>query len=314
MTDESIYFMESEKRIADLKNTPAYLAEINATPACLDLFTRLGQFLTTALEYQLKLNKSPKAFTVAGAEVKEVAATDFSITASVMSAYGEKIDNSDLKGLTAYTYTRLYRGKVLDQLNDCKYILGLIATHAAGLADYKIDAKYITGLQGLVAQLEQISKLPQDIIKQHAIDHTMYEDHEKLTKKFFDKEMDPFMEIYRKAYMEFYLAYVAARKVRHHHMKRKAILPDVETTTGILELLVLDKVSMEPLAGVNFMVMALNLSESTDGDGETYNDNIAPGSYTGILHNDGYKSISFDFVIKAGETSSLQFLMEGESN
>ena len=313
MTDESIYFMESQKRIADLKNTTAYLAEINATAACLDLFTREGQFLATALEYQLKLNKSSKAFTIAGVEVKEVVATDFSITTSVMSAYGEKINNADLKGLTAYTYTRLYRGKVLDQLNDCKYILGLIATHAVGLADYRINAKYITGLQGLVAQLEQISKLPQDIIKQRANDNTMYEDHEKLTKKFFDKEMDPFMEIYRKEFVEFYLAYLAARKVRHHHMKRKAKLPDLETTTGTVELLVLDKVGMEPLAGVNFMVMALNLSESTDVDGETYNDEIAPGSYAGVLSCDGYKSMSFDFVIKAGETSTLQFLMESNN-
>jgi len=313
MTDESIYFMESQKRIADLKNTTAYLAEINATAACLDLFTREGQFLATALEYQLKLNISPKAFTVAGAEVKEVAARDFSITASVMSAYGEKINNADLKGLTAYTYTRLYRGKVLDQLNDCKYILELIAVHATGLVDYKINAKYITDLQGLVTQLEQISKLPQDIIKQHAIDNTMYEDHEKLTKKFFDKEMDAFMEIYRKEYVEFYLAYIAARKVRHHHLKRKAKLPDVEKTTGILELLVLDKVKMESLAGVNLVVMALNLSESTDVDGETYNDEIAPGTYAGVLSCDGYKSMSFDFVIKAGETSTLQFLMESNN-
>ena len=96
-------------------------------------------------------------------------------------------------------------------------------------------------------------------------------------------------------------------------MKRKAKLPDVEKTTGTIELLVLDKVRMEPLAGVNFMVMALNLSESTDMDGETYNDEIAPGSYAGVLSCDGYKSMSFDFVIKAGETSTLQFLMESNN-
>ncbi len=310
MTDESIYFMESEKRIADLKNTAVYLTEINGTPACLDLFTRQGQFLDTALEYQLKLNKSSKAFTIAGLEVRAVAATDFSITASVMSSYGEKINNSDMKGLTVYSFSRLNRGKVLDELNDCKYILELIDKHAAGLVDYKIDAKYITGLQGLVTQLEQISKLPLDIIKQHANDNKLYDDHERKTRKFFEKEMDPFMEIYRKVFVEFYLAYIAARKVRHHHLKRKVILPDVETTTGTIELLVLDKASMEPLAGVNLMVMSLNLSESTDGDGETYCDEIAPGSYTGTLSCEGYKSLNFDFVIKAGETSSLQFLME----
>ncbi len=310
MTDESIYFMESEKRIADLKNMPAYLAEINATPACLDLFTREEQFLTTSLEYQLKLNKSSKAFTIAGVEIREVVATDFGITASVMSSYGEKINNADLKGLTAYTYTKLNKEKVLDQLNDCKHILGLITTHAAGLVGYKIDAKYITGLQGLVAQLEQISKLPQDIIKQRAIDNTMYEDHEKLTKKFFEKEMDPFMEIYRKEYVEFYLAYVAARKVRHHHLKRKAILPDVETTTGILELLVLDKVSMEPLPGVQLLIASLNIVETFDEDGETYNDKIAPGSYQAKMFMEGYKDIEFSFVIEAGKYTTLQFVME----
>jgi len=141
----------------------------------------------------------------------------------------------------------------------------------------------------------------------------MYEAPEKLTKKILDKEMEPFMEIYRQEFVEFYLAYLAARKVRHHHMKRKAKLPDLETTTGTVELLVLDKVRMEPLAGVNFMVMALNLSESTDMDGETYNDEIAPGSYAGVLSCDGYKSMSFDFVIKAGETSTLQFLMESNN-
>ena len=93
-------------------------------------------------------------------------------------------------------------------------------------------------------------------------------------------------------------------------MKRKAVVPDPETTTGILELLLLFKDSMEPAAGVSFVVSSLNISEISDAEGETYNDELVPGTYHGKLSLEGYKDIEFDFTIEAGKTCTLQFLME----
>ena len=118
------------------------------------------------------------------------------------------------------------------------------------------------------------------------------------------------MGMYRLTNMTLYLAYLAARRARHHHMKRKSKPVDPETTTGILELLILFKDSMEPAVGTSFVAPTLNISETADAEGETYNDALAPGSYHGKLSLEGYKDIEFDFTIEAGKTCALQFLLE----
>lgn len=310
MEDKNIYTIEMEKRVVDIKNNINYSAEINGTPAALDLFTRAEGFLTESLDWQQKLEKSTKSYTVAGIEIKAAAATEFNITATVMSSYGVKIGNSDLIGLKSYTYSKLNHEGAVAQLADCNYILALIAAHSAGLADYKIDAAYTLRLVELVKKLDELTKLPQDVLKQHANDKKQYDDLERKIKKFYDTEMDPFMKVYRIANINLFLAYTAARKVRHHNMKRKPIVVDPEITTGILELLVLNKESMEAAAGVGFVVTALNVSGSTDGDGEIYTDGIVPGVYHGKLFFDGYKDVEFDFTIVAGKTCGMQFLME----
>ena len=311
MKDESIYSIEMEKRIVDIKNNAAFQAEINGTPATLDLFTRAEANCTISLDWQQKLKKSSKAYTVAGLEGKGTIATVFSTTASTMSSYGEKNSIADLINLKAkYTYSYLLRRIPEDLLADCNYILGLISAHAAGLDDYKITAAYTANLVDLKDKLEEVSKLPKEVIMQHANDLKQYEVHEKAVKKLYDKEMDPFMKIYMLENMELFLAYAAARKVRHHHLKHTPAPVDADTTTGILELLILFKDSMEAAAGVGLVIAALSISETSDVDGEIYIDALAPGTYQGHLSMEGYKDIDFEFIIEAGKTCALQFLME----
>ncbi len=310
MEDQNIYWSEMEKRIVGLKSNPLYSAEITGTVATLDFFTRAEGYFNDKVSWQQKLEKSSKAYTKAGEAKKEEAAQTFSITASVMKSYGEKIGDADLIGLKLLTFSKLHKESVTAQIADNNYILGLIDANKVALADYKIDAAFTAKLVTLNKDLDLQTKLPLDVVKQHANDKVQYEDMENTSKKFYDKEMDPYMKIYKITDMGLFLAYLAARKVRHHHLKRKAVVPDPETITGILELMLLFKASMDPAAGASYVVTALGISDTTDEDGEGYNDELKPGTYHGKISMDGYKDIEFDFTIEAGKTTALQFLLE----
>lgn len=310
MEDKNIYFIEAQKRVGLILTNDAFQAEINGTPASLDLFTRANGFFVTSKNWMLILDTSSKAFTEAGVEVKKAAAIDFSITAATMRSYGEKKGYSDLVGLKEFTYTKLYKEPVLDLLTHCNKILDLISTYSVALADYKIDATYTAKLVDLAKKVDDLTKLPQDILKKHASDKKEYVLHEDVVRKFFDTEMDPFMEIYRKFDMTLYLAYLAARKVRHHHLKRKPKPAEPGSTKGVLELLILFKNNLQPAVGAAFEVTSLNIMEVVDADGETYNNEIVTGTYHGKISKEGYKDIEFDFTIVAGQTCAMQFLME----
>ena len=310
MDDSNIYFMESQQRIADIKLNPVQLAVINASVGVKDLFTRNDDYLTTSHAWQQKLLISSKPYTVAGVDIKSLAAQTFSITAKNMSGYGVKINDTTLIGLKSLSYSKLYKKTPTALHAECENILALISLHSAGLVDYNIDAAFTAMLVTLAKDMKNLTKLPAAVIAQHANDYKEYMLHEDVVRKFYDTEMDPVMGMYKLTNMTLYLAYLAARRVRHHHMKHKPIPVDPETTTGILELLLLFKDSMEPAAGVNLVVSDLNISEISDAEGETYNDLLAPGTYHAKLSMDGYKSIEFDFTIEAGKTCAMQFLME----
>ena len=314
MKDKSIFLGESQNRVDDIAENILFHDEITDTPAAFDAFNRAKALNIITKSYRLKLESSSKPFTVAGVDIKIVASRKFSIVAKTMSSYGVKNSISELKGLkTAYTYSKLFKKPYLALHTSCSSILNLISGNAAGLVGYKIDANLTDELTALVNQLETVTKLPQNVIKQHANDNIEYETHEKKVIKFFDEEFDTFMEIYQLSNMSLFLAYTAARRVRHHHLKRKSKDVDPETITGILELMVLYKSSMEPVFGANFAVVSLSISETTDEDGEIYIDMLAPGTYQGKLMLDDMKTIEFEFVILAGKTTALQFLMEVES-
>ena len=159
-----------------------------------------------------------------------------------------------------------------------------------------------------ITQMEHLTVIPQNIIDDHKNDKIQFVALLDEMRKTL-VQTDKLMQLYRLKNIGFYLAYIAARKVRHHHLKRKLVVVDTETTTGILELLILDKTNVEPLGGVKLMIAALNLVTESDEDGETYTDCIAPATYQGKLMMDGYTTIDFDFVIEAGKTCSKQFLM-----
>ena len=86
--------------------------------------------------------------------------------------------------------------------------------------------------------------------------------------------------------------------------------PDPETTTGILDLFVFDKENSEPLGGVRYVIDDQKRINTTDEDGEGYEDLLLPGNHTGILYMDGYVDQSFTFSILAGETTTINLYMD----
>ncbi len=310
MKDSSLFGIEMQARIKAMIADIRFQAEIHDTPACLDLFTRAGIYYVESLDWQQKLLKSSKQFTVAGVDIRELAATNFSITAMVMSSLGVKINNTDLIGLKEFTFSNLYRKAPVAMLADLRYIFNFIAPNAEALADYRIDEDYTTELGTLADKFEAVTKLPQAVIKQHADDKIQWEAKEKKIFKFYDTEFDTFMQIYRIVDVTFYLAYTSARHVRHHHLKRKAppIVP--VPTTGTLETYVVMKTTLVPLAEVSLLIDDNEVAILTDGNGETYTPGMAPGLHHGKLVKTDLKDVPFDFTIVAGKTCALQFVME----
>lgn len=258
----------------------------------------------------IKLDVSTKEFTKEGLAIRDKSAFEFGIAASVASAYGTTNHITALIELNKYTQWFIRKTLLDDQLIHCKKILEVISAHSAALAGAGINAAFITTLTDDITQMQALTVIPQDMIDAHKATKIEFVDHMEKSKKFLDKEMDKAMELYRITNMSFYLLYIASRRTRHHHMKRKLIAPDTETTTGILELLILFKEGLGPAAGTSLVVTGLNISEIADEEGETYNDGIVPGTYHGKLSMEGYKDIEFDFTIEAGKTCMLQFLME----
>jgi len=309
MEDSSLYYIESEARVMDLDLVEVFHDEIVATGACTDFFGRGKGFYLEHLDWQQKLEKSSKQFTIAGVDIKVVCATNFSITASVMSSYGVKIEDSDLIGLKKFTYSVLNKKTPVAMLADCRNIISFIEPNLEGLGDYRIDEDYRDNLVDLADKLETLSKLPLAVIKQHANDKKQFEASEKKSRKFYDTEFDPFMEIYRIVDVSFYLAYTAARKVRHHHLKRKKPAGPVPTT-GTLETMVVMKTTLLPVAGATLVIERVEKTYITDADGETYTGGLLPGLHHGKIVKKDCNDIVFDFTIVAGKTCAMQFVME----
>jgi hypothetical protein len=290
--------------------TSKFPAEFAANVGLKALFDKLEDKNDLAIKSMLKLDTSTKAHTASGIAIKEKAATDFSIVASIASGYGAGNNNDDLKGLDRFTFTRLRNGSVVNQIADCAKIKEVINPFLTDLANNGLDAALVTLINDDLTQLETLTQVPQDMIDAHKAEKIIFVDIMDGIRKFEDEEVDKIMKQYKLKNMSFYLNYIAARKVRHHHMKRKLKLPDAETTTGTLETMLLFKDSMEPAKGASLVVAALNISITADEDGETYNDELAPGTYHGKISMEGYKDIEFDFTIEAGKTCDLQFLLE----
>ena len=306
MEDQHGYFILSTNQILAVRDQ--YQAAFSTNQALSGLFDTLVLQKKSADVLALKLDTSTKESTLASEAIRDKAATDLSIAAAVASGYGAGNNNTDLKDLGRFTYTELRKCTLAKQLTDSKKIMGLINQHAAVLAHSGIDAGMIADLNDDVTQMEHLTVIPQNIIDEHKNDKVQFAALMDEMRKTL-VQIDKLMQLYRLKNMNFYLAYTAARKVRHHHLKRKLAVVDTETTTGILELLILDKTTEEPLAGAKLMVAALNLVVESDEDGETYTDCIAPATYQAKMMMDGYATIDFDFVIEAGKTCSKQFLM-----
>lgn len=308
MEDKYGYAMLSDSRV--ISTGKKFQTELDANEFLDGLFAQLTTNHTEEENLAIKLDVSTKEFTKEGVAIRDKAAFEFSIAASVASAYGTNKNITALVELNKYTYWFIRKSTLDDQLIHSKKILEVIGLNSAGLTTAGINAAMITTLTNDITQMNQLALVPQDMIDAHKATKTEFVNHMAASKIFMDTQLDKAMQLYRITNMDFYLLYTASRRARHHHMKRKLPIPDPETTTGILELMVLFKDSMESAAGVNFVVALLNIAETTDEDGETYNDLLAPGTYHGKLSLEGYNDIEFDFTIEAGKTCALQFLME----
>ena len=308
MNDKNGYFILSTTRVLGVRTT--YNSTITSNPLLSEMFVDLETMHASAISFTLKLDTSTKKFTTAGEAIRDKAALDYSIAATALSSYGVRHKDTELESLDRYTQTELRHGSLQKQVINTNYIKTLIQANTANLPNIGIDAEFLAILNDDLSKLETDTLAPQNIKDKHKNDNILFEELLKGIRSLFDKQIDRLMQIYRLKNIELYLAYTAARKVRHHHLKRKLTNIDTETSTGILELLVLDKETLEPLAGVQLLVLLLNLVSTTDEEGETYDDEIAPGTYQGKLTYDGYKDLDFTITIEAGKTCTLQLLME----
>lgn len=308
MEDKYMYNYESKRRVLDV--APRFNNELTANTGLAAMFAKLQIQTDDAGQSLILLDTSTKAHTKAGIAIKEKAALSFSIGASIATGYGNGNQIDDLKDLSEFTYSALIECSTVNQNTHSQKILDVIGGYATELANNGLDAAFTTLLHDDLHQLETLSKVPKNMIEAHKNTKIMFVKNLADSDKFEEEELDKTMQLYRIRNMAFYLAYTAARKARHHHTKRKFIAPDAETTTGILELMLLFKDTMEPAAGASFVVALLNISTTADEDGETYNDGLKPGTYHGQISMDGYKTIEFDFTIEAGKTCDLQFLLE----
>jgi hypothetical protein len=308
MEDKYGYKVVSIGRILGLGTT--FSSELTANVGLKGMFDKLQIFKDSADTSVLKLDTSTKAHTESGKAIREKAATDFGIVASIASAYGAGNSNDELKGLGRFTFSKLRYASVINQITDSKKIKQVITPHLLALADNGLDAALVTTINDDLSQLETLTQVPQNMIDAHKAEKIIFVNNLDTCQKFQEEQMDKTMQQYKIKNMAFYLAYLAARKVRHHHLKRKLILPDDETTTGTLETMLLFRDTMEPAAGASLVIALLNISETADAEGETYNDEIAPGTYHGKISMEGYNDIEFDFTIEAGKTCDLQFLLE----
>jgi hypothetical protein len=308
MEDKYAYEVVSVGRTLNL--TSKFPAEFTANVGLKAMFDKLQIQSDLAVKSMIKLDTSTKAHTESGKAIKEKAATDFSIVASIASGFGAGNNKDDLKNLARFTFSKLRNASVVNQITDSKKIKEIIGPYLTELADNGLDAALVTLIGDDLTQLETLTQVPQDMIDAHKAEKIIFVDILAGIRKFEDEQLDKTMQQYKIKNMSFYLNYIAARKVKHHHMKRKLVLPDEETTTGILEIMLLFKDTMSAAAGANVVIPLLNISETTDEDGETYNDEIAPSTYHGQISMEGYKDIEFDFTIEAGKTCDLQFLLE----
>ena len=256
----------------------------------------------------LKLAGSTKEFTKAGKAIRSKAAEDLSIAAMVASGYGAAHAITLLKNLNVYTKSALRYDTLENQILNSKKIMEDITPSATVLATIGLDAAMMTLFTDDIAKLETLTVIPQDMIRAHKNEKILMETDMADDKKFLVEQLDKVMQLYKIKNMAFYLTYTAARRVMHHHIKRK--LKPVDPTTGTLEIMALAKSDLEAMVGATFLVESLGLTMMTDADGEIFKDGFAPGLYHGKLSKEGFKDVVFDFTIVAGKTCAVQFLME----
>jgi len=306
MDDIKAYFLLALRRI--LNGTSSYAAELTANPGLADLFDALAAMLAGLDVRALKLAGSTKEFTKAGKAIRSKAAEDLSIAAMVASGYGAAHAITLLKNLNVFTKSALRYDTLENQILNSKKIMEDITPSATALATVGLDAAMMTLFTDDIAKLETLTVIPQDMIRAHKNEKILMETDMADDKKFLVEQLDKVMQLYKIKNMAFYLTYTAARRVSHHHIKRK--LKPVDPTTGTLEIMVLAKSDLEAMVDATFVVESLGLTMLTDADGEIFKDGLAPGVYHGKLSKEGFKDVVFDFTIVAGKTCAVQFLME----
>lgn len=285
-----------------------FQSELTANTGLAGMFGTLGGYRDTAEASALKLNITTKEFTIAGVDIREKCAFELSIGASVASGYGAAHNITALKNLNSFTKTELLKGPLEEQILSSKKIIEEITPHATVLQTVGLSAAMLGGFSADITLMENLTKIPQNMIDAHKIEKGLLLDHLGLVQKFYDEQLDRVMQLYKIVNMTFFLSYTAARKVRHHHTKRK--IKPADPTTGTLETYLVYKSNLEPVPDATYTVTSLNITMMTDVDGETFKDGLAPGTYHGKFSKTGYKDVVFDFTIVAGKTCALQFVME----
>ncbi|MEI6124303.1 MAG: hypothetical protein WCQ95_11835 [Bacteroidota bacterium] len=88
--------------------------------------------------------------------------------------------------------------------------------------------------------------------------------------------------------------------------------PDPENTTGSYSIIVYDQDTNQPLPGVQISFPSIQYVETTDEDGENYQDTLKPATLAGTLFLEGYKQKNITITIQAAKETTLQVYLEKE--
>lgn len=260
------------------------------------------------------IEMSAKGITIDKKVMKKMMAQGLSVASSLLSAYAYKNSDNELKEYVHYSESNLYkmRDELLNEV--AANILAKASEHSAELVNYGLDATTLAQATSMLNLYSDITQKPRDMKVDVSGNRIMLERLIKDTHSMLVNSMDKCADLFKITNPEFYVQYKIARKIVHSGTtKHKSSEDNVEQTTGAINLNVNAAVTMLPLLNVLIEIPASEITDYTDEDGNFFCDMLAPGTYIIILNLETYQTNELTVLVKAGETTEVDALMEKET-
>lgn len=292
---------------------------LNLLKANSTLLSRFSEFNALVVKLELRINSidamirsvevSTKGLTLEKHEIKAMIARGLGVLASVIGAYANETNNTQLKDYIKYREYELLRMR-----DDLLYDIALIIYNKANelsaeLEGYGVDADALIEVQRIINLYNEKSPNAKRAKTDAKAMRELLDAYVVETHSIVKESMDKAAEVFKIIAPLFYLKYKNARKVYKTGHKR-IIADDKEETTGSINLIVLDKESLAPIMNAVFEIVLLALSDDTDEDGNGYIDSLLPGSYAVTISHELYATVEITVVVNAKESTEVEVLME----